>query len=257
MLYQIQTDENANLITFSVSPLVLLDLFVHVEFLHQSFWLPVVIPVIGQSKSLTVDSPHITRRQVTVHKLLQGFQLIVLRSVVIRENGNTIVQLEGVRVSSIIHQYHIFHISPQNSQILNVHPLWGLITVLSVQSVFNEFVIRVQVIKHHIGVARVRCSEHNHLKVFSQVLEDLFCVRANIDARFDYFSCWELDWQFDVMRRGQTVVAMNQGLIQVKYDALSVYNNEINYFICLSSRACLGTFFLFPHHWVVMTFPRF
>ncbi len=86
----------ANLMTFSVSSLVLLNLFIHVKFLHKSFRFPVIISVIGQSESLAIDSPHVASCQVTVHKLLQGFQLVILRSVVIRKNWNTIVQLESV-----------------------------------------------------------------------------------------------------------------------------------------------------------------
>ncbi len=129
--------------------------------------------------------------------------------------------------------------------------------MFSVQSVVNEFVVWVQVVKYHIGITRMRCSENNNLKVFSQVFKNLFCVRPDVDTCFNNFSCRKLDRQFNIMRRGQAVVAMNQSLIQVKYDTFFVYNNERNYFICLSSQACLETFFLFPHHWGVMTFLKF
>jgi hypothetical protein len=59
-------------------------------------------------------------------------------------------------------------------------------------------------------------SKDNHFKIFTQILQDLFGIRADIDPSLNSFSGRKFDWKFDSIGRIQAVVTMDQSLIKVK-----------------------------------------
>ena len=48
----------------------------------------------------------------------QHFQLEVLLSAEVWQNGNPVVKLKSIGIGCIIHQKHVLHFPPQNPQIL-------------------------------------------------------------------------------------------------------------------------------------------
>lgn len=70
-----------------------------------------------------------------------------------REDGDAVVQLERIGIGSVVNQSHILEVTVQHAQVLHVHPLLRLETVLPVQSIIDIFAIGVQIIQHHVGVA--------------------------------------------------------------------------------------------------------
>lgn len=139
-----------------------------------------------------------------------------------REDGDAVVQLERIGIGSVVNQSHILEVTVQHAQVLHVHPLLRLETVLPVQSIIDIFAIGVQIIQHHVGVAWVGCREDYNLEILRQILENLPGVRPDVYACFDDFTGREFNRQLHVMRWGQAVIAVNQCLIEVEYHTFPV-----------------------------------
>ena len=73
-------------------------------------------------------------------------------------------------------------------------------------------------IEDHAGVAGMAGGENYNLKLFGELLEDLFAIGSDIDSGFNDLTCWELDGEFDIVSCVEVLVAVNEGLIQVKND---------------------------------------
>lgn len=91
----------------------------------------------------------------------------------------------------------------------------------------DVFVLRVEVIQNHIRVATVTGSEDDDLEVFAEILKDFLGVGTDVDSSLDDFSSWESDGQFDIERRSKSVIAVNEGLIQIKDHSLPAYVSQL------------------------------
>ena len=87
----------------------------------------------------------------------------------------------------------------------------------------DVFVFGVEVVQNYVGVAAVTGSENDNLEVFAQILQDFLGVWTNVDSSLDDFSRWESDGQFDIERRSKSVIAMDEGFIQIKDHSLPAY----------------------------------
>lgn len=81
-----------------------------------------------------VEVSHILSKHHPLQVLLQRHQLKVILTLVEGQNRNPVVNLVRIRVGCVVHQNHLTQRSIQDSQILDVHILGGLIAVLAIQS---------------------------------------------------------------------------------------------------------------------------
>jgi hypothetical protein len=65
--------------------------------------------------------------------------------------------------------------------------------------------------------------ENNDLEVLAEVAQDVLRIGTDVDAGLDDFAGGELDGQFDVVRRVDSVVAVDEGLVEVEDDCLAVW----------------------------------
>ena len=88
-------------------------------------------------------------------QLLQvSFQIneLIVLSEVVRENGDSICQLVEIRKGRVVHQNYLREIPPNDAQILGIDLAVELDTVLSIQSMLNEFVLRIDLIQNSVSV---------------------------------------------------------------------------------------------------------
>jgi len=90
--------------------------------------------------------------------------------------------------------------------------------VLPKQTVVDVLVVRVKIVKDYVSVARMASGKYDDLEVFAEVFDDLLGVGSDVDARFDDFACREGYGKLDIIRRSQSVIAVNEGLVQVEDD---------------------------------------
>jgi len=81
----------------------------------------------------------------------------------------------------------------------------------------------------------MRSSKNDDLKVFRQVFENLFCIWTDIYTSFNYLPCWEFNRKLDIMRWCETIITMDQRLIQIEYDTFPVLFSFLNWHVHLSS----------------------
>lgn len=95
--------------------------------------------------------------------------------------------------------------------------------MFSEEAMVDEAILRVKVVKYHVGIAGMACSENDNLEVFAQVLQDFLGMRSNVDACLNHLACGKGDGKFDVKGRCQCIVAVNQRLIEVKDHRFASY----------------------------------
>lgn len=108
--------------------------------------------VLVELESFAVQGANVGGQQVLVDELFEGFEFEVLGAVVIRQNGDAVVELERVRVGCVVDQGHVFQVPAQHPQVFDIHAFGGLVAVFPVQSVFDVLVVGVEVVKHHVRV---------------------------------------------------------------------------------------------------------
>lgn len=86
----------------------------------------------------------------------------------------------------------------------------------SEQTMTDVLSFRIQIIKNDIGVAFVACRKHDDLAHFRQFFQKLFGKGSNIDPGVNLFPGRKLDLQSDIMGKGQILVAMDEGLIEIE-----------------------------------------
>lgn len=113
-----------------------------VELFHQ-FLRVIVILVLRQFEDLLVHLPDIGDPDQPFDVGLEGFELEVVLPLVVGDHGDTVLELEGVGVSSIVDQDHITLFPVYYPKVLYVHPLRGQETMLPVETVLDDLPFRV------------------------------------------------------------------------------------------------------------------
>ena len=85
--------------------------------------------------------------------------------------------------------------------------------MLPEKSMSDVLVFRVKIVEDDIGIARVTGSKDYDLEIAGQVFEDFKCMRTNVDAAFNNFSCRKSDGELDIAFDARIFIAMNQGLV--------------------------------------------
>lgn len=124
----------------------------------------------------------------------QVHQLLILLVIVKRNDWNSILKLIEVRVGGIINQKHILKVTiSQYSQVFYVNAFLCLPTVVSEQSMRNQFFMGIQMIQHNICVTFMTCCKYNDLTYFRQIFKQFQSMRPHIDPCINNLSSRELN----------------------------------------------------------------
>lgn len=80
----------------------------------------------------------------------------------------------------------------------------------------KEFSVRINIVKHDIGVAAVARGEENQLESVDQVVQQGKGVGSDVNTRFEDLASLHFDSEFDVAWDGWAFVAMDQCLVEVE-----------------------------------------
>ena len=86
---------------------------------------------------------------------------------IVGKNGNAVFQLIGIRVSSIVNEYHFAEISINHPQIFYVKSLSAEEAMLTEESMMHPLSIWVEIVYNNIRVAGMAGSEDYDLEVFA------------------------------------------------------------------------------------------
>lgn len=112
-----------------------------------------------------VDFPHVLGEQHALDVGLQRPQLVIVLALVVGDDGDGVVDLEGVGIGCVVDQQQLRQVPVYHSQILHVDAVVGDVAVLTVQSMVDELVVGVEVVQDDVGIARVACREDDHFEV--------------------------------------------------------------------------------------------
>lgn len=73
--------------------------------------------------------------------------------------------------------------------------------MLSKQSMTNPLMIRIKMVYHYIGIARVTSCEADDFEMFAEIAKNVFRVGSDIDPSIYNFPCWKFNGQFYIKRR--------------------------------------------------------
>lgn len=79
----------------------------------------------------------------------------------------------------------------------------------------NVFFLRVQIVKHHIGIALVAGCKNHYLCKLRQLLEKLYSIGSNIDSSVNFLVCGEFDGELNVVGYMKAFVAVNQSFVKI------------------------------------------
>ena len=80
-------------------------------------------------------------------------------------NRDSVVYLISKGVHRVVNDYHILHVSVgNNSQIFHVIPFRSLDTVLTIKSILEKLIFRINIVKDCICIRLVRRCENYYLK---------------------------------------------------------------------------------------------
>ena len=160
--------------------------------------------------------------QQRLDKSLESSQLVVVFALVVGQDRNSILQLESIRVSSVVHQNHRGEVSPHHPQVFHVHSLRSHVAVFSEQTMVYPLLLGIQVIQHYVGIAGVTSREHDDLEILGQMSEDFNRVGTDVYSGLYFLPRRKLDFQLDVTGEIHRVVAVDESFIEVENYCLPV-----------------------------------
>lgn len=145
--------------------------------------------------------------------------LLVSFVIIERNDWNTIVDLEGKTVDAVVYYDHIFEVAAvEDSEIFDVVSFRCQAAVLTVESVFDELMVWINVVQDSISVHLVTGCEDNDLKVLGCFLQALHDVGSDVDSSVDCLFIWEVDLKDDIGILGLNVVyTVNECFVHVEY----------------------------------------
>ena len=72
--------------------------------------------------------------------------------------------------------------------------------MLSIKSMVDQFVFRIEIIQYHISITLMRCCEYNDFISLANFSETVDGMRANINRSLSYLAGWELNIQYNIDR---------------------------------------------------------
>ena len=182
--------------------------------------------IVFQPKGLFVPFSHVSMQ--TAQVLPQGLHLVVIRALVVRNDGDSIGHLEGVGIGSVVHKHDLREVSPDQSQVLHIVSLLNVLAVTAIEPMLHVLASRIQVVNHLICVGLVARSEDHYLEVLSQIGQKLPCAWTNVKRRDHRPASSEVNGQLNLMRLAQLLKAVDQCLIEIKdYRKLTCVKREL------------------------------
>ena len=74
--------------------------------------------------------------------------------------------MQAVGVCGIVNKYDVSQLSVNDTKIFDINSFLGLEAMLSKEAMGDVFVLRVQVVQNHIGIAGVAGCENHDLEVY-------------------------------------------------------------------------------------------
>lgn len=110
------------------------------------------------------------------------------------------------------------------AQIFHIVTFLGKEAVLAIQTMRDQLVVRINIVKDSICISLMTSREHDDLEVLAGFLKTFHDVRSDIDACIDGFLVREVNLKHNVWILSLDVVnAMNQRLVHVKYGKFFLY----------------------------------
>lgn len=94
--------------------------------------------------------------------------------------------------------------------------------MLSVQSMLDEFVFRVEIVQNYISVATMTRRKHNNLEVFAEMVEECDGVWSDVDGCFYALSVIHFDGEDHIGRSLRIIITVYECLVQVKHQRLLI-----------------------------------
>ena len=135
-----------------------------------------------------------------------------------RFGTDAILDLVAKAVSSVVHEYHVFHLSVlDHSEIFDEDPFFGFNTAVAVHPCLDQLSVRIDEVKDSICVALVTGCETNDLEILIDCLQSLERIRSNIEPSIDHLAIWEMDSD-DMINVLVFIVlnAVDKSLIEIK-----------------------------------------
>lgn len=99
--------------------------------------------------------------------------------------------------------------------------------MISEQSMVNVLIIGIQIVKDNVSITRVTCCKDDDFEMFTEVFKDLLSVRTDVDTSFNDLACGESNGKFDIVRRSQSVITVDQSFIQIENYCLFTWINTL------------------------------
>lgn len=137
----------------------------------------------------------------------------------------SIINLERKTVDTIVNDDNVLEVSVfKDPQVLDVVALGGQTAVLAVETMLDELVVWVNVVKDGIGVDLVTSREDDHLEVLCCFLEALHYKRPDVDSSINSVFVREVDLENDIRVLCFNIVdAVYQCLVHIKDYKLFLY----------------------------------
>ena len=114
----------------------------------------------------------------------QVLELHIFFAFVIWHHRDSVVYLVAIAVGAVIHKEDSFWIFIlDDSEVFNIYVRTYLVAILSRQDKSDEFSLWVKILDDLQRVLVDRCSEYSNVEGLGQVLDDVLCMRTDIDLR--------------------------------------------------------------------------
>lgn len=99
-----------------------------------------------QLERLFVDLPNILSTSQPQQVGLQGLELEIVTTVVVRENWDSVLKLENIGIGCVVYQHHLVKSPVYYSEVFDVHLFVCFEAVLPVEPVLDELVLGVDIV---------------------------------------------------------------------------------------------------------------
>ena len=130
--------------------------------------------------------PDIVAMAQCSQQVCQMLQLLILWIVVVRNDGDPVVELEAKRVDRVVDEDQVLERSvADDSEVFDEDAFLGLEAVLSVESELDERLVWVNQVDDRVSILAMACCEYAHLVLCSALSQTLSQIGSQVDARLD------------------------------------------------------------------------
>lgn len=131
----------------------------------------------------------------------QASEFNVILIIFERDDGDAVRKLVAERVDCIVNYNQILEIPIfEDPQILDVDPIFSWNALVSVQTVLDVFILRVDVINDNVSVILVTSCEYHDFEILVYHLQALLSERSDVEARSHFLTRLEDYAKLDIWR---------------------------------------------------------